>query len=202
MYIKAFKPLFDFIISLLVLIILSPVILILSLLIYLKLGKPILFSQERPGKNEKLFRLYKFRTMSDTRDSNGDLLPDVNRLTEFSSFIRKTSLDELPQLFNVLKGDISLVGPRPLLAEYLPLYDQDQKKRHLVKPGITGWAQINGRNSITWNDKFEFDIYYVYNISFFLDLKIVFKTLFRVIRGSGINSPDGNTMPKFSGNNQ
>lgn len=199
MYLKVLKPVFDFIIALIVLLVLSPVILILSLLVYFKLGKPVLFIQQRPGKSGKIFTLYKFRTMTDDHNISGELLPDIERIARFGSFLRKSSLDELPQLFNVLKGDISLVGPRPLLIEYLPLYNEEQKKRHLVKPGITGWAQVNGRNAITWEDKFKLDVYYVENLTFFLDIKILFKTIYRVFKGADIYNGSGLTMDKFRG---
>ena len=202
MYIKVLKPFLDFILSFILLFILSPLFLIISLTIFFKLGSPILFKQKRPGKNEKIFTLYKFRTMTDEKDPYGELLPDNERITRFGSFLRRASLDELPQLFNVFKGDLSFIGPRPLLIEYLPLYNSHQRLRHSVKPGITGWAQVNGRNAITWNEKFDLDIFYVSNVSFLLDLKILLKTFYRVLKGSGINNSDGNTMPKFSGNNQ
>jgi lipopolysaccharide/colanic/teichoic acid biosynthesis glycosyltransferase len=179
--------------------ILSPVIIIIGLLVYFKLGTPVLFCQVRPGKQEKLFKLYKFRTMNEKRDSKGELLADIQRITGFGKFLRRTSLDELPQFFNVLKGNLSLVGPRPLLVEYLPLYDEEQKKRHLIKPGITGWAQVNGRNLLTWEDKFRLDIFYVEHLSFLLDLKILFLTISRVLKGSGINTDTGVTMDKFKG---
>ena len=172
MYKNLIKPILDFILAFLLIIIFSPIILIVALLIKLKLGSPILFTQERPGLNGKIFRIYKFRTMSDERDSKGDLLSDELRLKGFGKLIRKSSLDELPQLFNVLKGEMSFVGPRPLLVEYLKLYNQEQAKRHNVKPGITGWAQVNGRNAISWEEKFKLDVYYVEHISFMLDCKI------------------------------
>lgn len=164
-------------------------------------GSRILFSQIRPGKNEKLFRVYKFRTMTDRRDAGGNLLPDAQRLTRIGKFIRKTSLDELPQLWNVLSGTMSFVGPRPLLTEYLPLYTPAQARRHTVKPGITGWAQINGRNSITWQQKFELDSWYAANLSFSLDFKILLLTLIAVVRAKDINSPRAATMEKFDGTN-
>lgn len=201
MYIKFFKPLLDLVVSFLAIIILSPLLLIISLVLYLRHGRPILFKQKRPGKNEKIFTLFKFRTMTMECDNKGELLKDEIRITGLGVFLRKTSLDELPQLFNVFKGDLSFIGPRPLLIEYLPLYKSHQQIRHSVKPGITGWAQINGRNSITWNEKFDLDIFYVKNLSFSLDLQILLKTFLRVLLGSDINSHDGNTMPKFSGNN-
>jgi lipopolysaccharide/colanic/teichoic acid biosynthesis glycosyltransferase len=200
MYVRVFKPSLDFLISVVVALILSPVFLILLFVIYFKLGKPVFFRQSRPGKNEKIFMFYKFRTMNNKCDSKGELLPDFERMNKFGRFLRKTSLDELPQLFNVIKGDLSLVGPRPLLVEYLPLYNETQKKRHMVKPGITGWAQINGRNAITWEDKFNLDLYYVENISFSLDLKIFFKTFVKVLIRTDINSSSDYTMEKFTGN--
>jgi undecaprenyl phosphate N,N'-diacetylbacillosamine 1-phosphate transferase len=199
MYVKVIKPFFDFLISIITVLILSPIILVLALIVYFKLGKPVFFRQSRPGKNEKVFTLYKFRTMTNKLNFSGELLPDIERITKFGSILRKSSLDELPQLFNVLKGDLSLVGPRPLLIEYLPLYNDTQKKRHLVKPGITGWAQINGRNVITWEDKFNFDLFYVEHISFFLDMEILLKTIINVLRRTNINNSTGHTMEKFTG---
>jgi sugar transferase EpsL len=178
---------------------LSPFILTIVLLVRWKIGSPVLFKQQRPGLQEKPFILFKFRTMTNYRDSRGNLLPDHLRLTKLGKFLRKYSLDELTQLVNVLKGDISLVGPRPLLMEYLPLYNEKQKKRHLVRPGITGWAQVNGRNTISWEEKFELDIWYVENQNFLLDLKIIFLTLFKVIRSEGINQNDNITMDVFKG---
>lgn len=159
----------------------------------------MLFRQVRPGLNEKLFTIYKFRTMTNDRDEDGDLLPDGQRLEAFGTLVRSTSLDELPQLFNVLRGDMSFAGPRPLLVEYLPLYSERQKRRHEVRPGITGWAQINGRNTITWEQKFEYDVWYVENLSFGLDMKIAWMTLLRVIKRSDINSEKSTTMGKFKG---
>lgn len=199
MYKLIFKPVLDFAISIILVLILFPVIITILLIVYIKLGNPVLFSQLRPGKDEKLFRLYKFRTMNELRDSNGELLPDIDRITGFGKFLRRTSLDELPQFFNVLKGNLSLVGPRPLLVEYLTLYNEEQRKRHQVKPGITGWAQVNGRNTLTWEDKFRMDVFYVENLSFFLDLKILYITFSKVIRGSDIYNSDGATMEKFTG---
>ena len=196
------KPLLDFIISFIMVLILSPVIIIIGLLVYFKLGTPVLFCQVRPGKQENLFKLYKFRTMNEQRDSKGELLADIQRNTGFGKFLRRTSLDELPQLINVLKGNLSLVGPRPLLVEYLEFYTKEQRNRHKVKPGLTGWAQINGRNAITWEDKFRLDLYYVENLSFFLDIKILSITLLKVIKGSGINNDNGQTMDKFIGTKQ
>jgi len=193
------KPLFDFIVAGIALIILFPVIILTAIIVYLNLGSPVIFSQIRPGKNEKLFRLYKFRSMTELRDTSGELLADKDRITALGKFLRRTSLDELPQLFNVLKGDLSLVGPRPLLVEYLPMYNEQQRKRHNAKPGITGWAQVKGRNSLTWEDKFRLDIYYVENLSFLLDMKILFLTVSGVLKGSGVNNDAGVTMDKFKG---
>jgi sugar transferase EpsL len=167
----------------------------------LKIGFPIFFKQIRPGLKGEPFIIYKFRTMTDEKDTEGYLLPDRNRLTKFGSFLRKTSLDELPSLFNVLKGDMSLIGPRPLLMHYLPLYDESQKRRHEVKPGITGWAQVNGRNTLTWKKKFELDVWYIENRSFWLDLKILILTFYKVIKRQGISASGEATMKPFSGNN-
>lgn len=200
MYKNLIKPILDFILAFLLIIVFSPIILIVALLIKLKLGSPILFTQERPGLNGKIFRIYKFRTMSDERDSKGDLLSDELRLKGFGKLIRKSSLDELPQLFNVLKGEMSFVGPRPLLVEYLKLYNQEQAKRHNVKPGITGWAQVNGRNAISWEEKFKLDVYYVEHISFMLDCKILYMTFFKVLKRKDISSNTNITMEKFTGN--
>ena len=200
MYKNLIKPILDFILAFLLIIVFSPIILIVALLIKLKHGSPILFTQERPGLNGKIFRIYKFRTMSDERDSKGDLLSDELRLKGFGKLIRKSSLDELPQLFNVLKGEMSFVGPRPLLVEYLKLYNQEQAKRHNVKPGITGWAQVNGRNAISWEEKFKLDVYYVEHISFMLDCKILYMTFFKVLKRKDINSNTNITMEKFTGN--
>ena len=201
MYRSLFKPLFDRLGALLLLTLLSPLLLVLMLLIRLKLGSPILFKQERPGKDEKPFTIYKFRTMNDRKDTKGELLPDEERLTPLGKFIRSLSLDELPQLLNVLKGEMSFIGPRPLLTEYLPLYNKTQKKRHKVTPGITGWAQVNGRNAITWEKKFELDVYYVEHISWKLDLKIIIMTLQKIIRRSDISQEGHATVEKFNANN-
>jgi lipopolysaccharide/colanic/teichoic acid biosynthesis glycosyltransferase len=201
MYQIFLKPLFDISLSLIVILVLSPVIVIVALILYVKQGPPVLFSQLRPGKNEKIFKLFKFRTMTEQRDSKGELLPDADRITRLGGFLRKTSIDEIPQFFNVIKGNLSFVGPRPLLIEYLALYNDQQKKRHLVKPGITGWAQINGRNTITWEDKFRLDLFYVENLSFTLDMKIIFRTLIQAARGSDIYNDSGVTMEKFRGSN-
>ncbi|EES90121.1 undecaprenyl phosphate N,N'-diacetylbacillosamine 1-phosphate transferase [Helicobacter canadensis] len=200
MYPHFIKPILDFSLALILIILFSPIILIVALLIRLKLGSPIFFTQERPGLKGKIFKIYKFRTMSDQRDSNGQLLSDELRLKGFGKFIRKSSLDELPQLFNVLKGEMSFVGPRPLLVEYLKLYNKEQAKRHEVKPGITGWAQVNGRNAISWEEKFKLDVYYVKHISFWLDLKILYLTFFKVLKRKDINSNTNVTMEKFKGN--
>ncbi|MEB6243565.1 sugar transferase [Staphylococcus gallinarum] len=194
------KRLFDFSVSLFGLILSAPILIIAYFLIATKLGKPVLFRQIRPGKNEVPFEIFKFRTMTDEKDSHGELLPDDQRMTKLGATIRKTSVDELPQLFNVLKGDLSLVGPRPLLMEYLPLYNEEQKKRHQVKPGITGWAQINGRNAITWEQKFKLDVWYVENQSFKLDMYILYKTVQNVLQKKDINATDHVTTEKFRGN--
>ena len=198
-YEKYIKRMLDILLSLSAIIILSPLLLILSVLVRVKLGKPILFKQERPGKNEKIFTLCKFRTMTDKRDEKGELLPDEKRLTGFGRMLRSTSLDELPELINILKGDMSLIGPRPLLVKYLPLYNETQKHRHDVRPGLTGWAQINGRNAITWEQKFEYDVEYVNNLSFTLDLRIFFGTVRAVLRREGISSGTNATMEEFMG---
>lgn len=195
------KRIFDLIVSLAVLIIFSIIIAITAIIVRAKLGSSILFKQQRPGLHGKPFYVYKFRTMTDEKDANGELLPDYVRLTKTGKVIRKLSLDELPQLFNVLKGDISLVGPRPLLMEYLDLYTQEQARRHEVKPGITGWAQVNGRNAISWEDKFELDVWYVDNRSFWLDIKILFLTVLKVFKSEGINQDGQATMTKFKGSN-
>ncbi len=192
------KRLFDLLLTLVAAILFSPILLITTLLVRQKLGSPILFSQQRPGLDGKPFRMYKFRTMTDERDANGDLLPDAQRLTQFGCFLRSTSLDELPAFWNVFKGDMSLVGPRPLLMEYLPLYSPEQACRHNVRPGITGWAQVNGRNAISWEEKFKLDVWYVDNQSFWLDLKILFLTLRKVFVREGISAEGEATMPKFT----
>lgn len=201
MYRSIIKPLADFIISLFSLIILSPVILILVIILLIaNKGQPF-FCQYRPGKNGRLFKLLKFKTMLDTKDANGVLLPDKQRITRIGKFMRSASFDELPQLFNVLSGKMSFIGPRPLLKEYLPLYNQHQARRHEVKPGLTGWAQVNGRNTISWAEKFNLDVWYVDNISFLLDIKIFYKTIFKVLNCQGINSSEKYTMSAFKGNN-
>ncbi len=201
MYVKFFKPIIDFLISLLLLIILSPIILLIILLLLFANKCKVFFIQKRPGKDEKIFKLIKFKTMNDKKDKDGNLLSDEERLTLVGKIIRKFSLDELLQFVNVLKGDMSLIGPRPLLIEYLPLYNEEQKKRHKVKPGITGWAQVNGRNALSWEEKFALDIWYVENISFFLDSKIFFLTILKIFRRDGISSENSATMEKFRGNN-
>lgn len=189
----------DFILSLIAIIVLLPVIIIVAILVRIKLGGPVLFTQNRPGKNEKIFKLYKFRTMTSAKDKDGNLLPDEVRLTKFGKFLRSTSLDELPGLFNILKGHMSIVGPRPLLVQYLPLYNEEQKKRHLVRPGLTGLAQVNGRNAISWEEKFKFDVKYVEKITFIGDIKIIILTAFKVIRRKDINSNTSATMEEFKG---
>lgn len=199
MYKKYFKRLLDVMISVFVLMLFSPILIILAILIRINLGAPIIFKQKRPGKNGKIFEIYKFRTMNSDKDVHGNLLPDNERLTSFGRFIRSTSLDELPELINILKGEMSLVGPRPLLVEYLNLYNDEQKHRHDVLPGLTGWAQVNGRNAISWNEKFKYDLEYVENMSFLFDLKVVFYTIKIVLTRSGINQSSFNTMDKFRG---
>lgn len=199
MYQKIIKRLLDIIISLVALIILSPVFLIVAILVRSKLGSPIIFHQQRPGYHEKVFGLCKFRTMTDERDENGELLPDEQRLTKFGKMLRSTSLDELPELWNILKGDMSLIGPRPLLVKYLPLYNDFQKQRHNVKPGLTGWAQVNGRNAISWEQRFEYDVYYVQHISFAMDVKVFLQTIKVVFKRDGINSATDATMEAFQG---
>lgn len=193
------KSIFDKILALFLIILFSPIYIVVSLLIFFKMGSPILFRQKRPGYKEKIFGIYKFRTMTNEKDANGNLLPDDKRLVGIGKFIRSTSLDELPQLFNVLKGEMSFVGPRPLLKEYLPLYNEKQKRRHDVKPGITGWAQVNGRNAISWEQKFDYDVWYVDNQSFLLDIKILWLTFLKVVKRSDISSSTSSTMEKFTG---
>lgn len=199
MYKLFFKRFFDFILSLIAIIMLSPVYLIVIVLVRIKLGSPVFFTQKRPGKDEKIFKMYKFRTMTNEVDENGNLLPDDKRLTKFGKLLRSTSLDELPELFNILKGDMSIVGPRPLLVRYLPLYNEYQKHRHDARPGFTGWAQCNGRNSISWEEKFDLDVYYVNHITFLLDVKIIFKTVKTVLCREGISSEASSTMEEFRG---
>lgn len=184
------------------LLLLAPVILCTAVLVRRRLGSPVLFAQERPGRHGEPFRMYKFRTMTDARDAQGRLLPDSERLTPFGRWLRSSSLDELPELLNVLKGDMSLVGPRPLLMEYLPLYSPEQARRHEVKPGITGWAQINGRNAISWEDKFALDVWYVDNRSLWLDIRILALTVWKVVRREGISAAGEATMPRFTGSDR
>ncbi len=193
------KRLFDFLLASILLLLFSPLFIVTILLILIKIGKPIFFLQIRPGHKEKLFTIYKFRTMSDARDEKGELLPDEQRLKGVGKFIRSTSLDELPQLINVLKGEMSFVGPRPLLIEYLSLYNDEQKRRHDVLPGITGWAQVNGRNAISWEEKFRYDVWYVDHQSFWLDMKILCLTFLKVLKRNDINSSTSATMEKFKG---
>ena len=193
------KRVFDFITALTALVILLPVIIVVAILIRFKLGSPILFTQERPGLHGKTFKMMKFRTMLDGKDKHGNLLPDNERMTKFGTFLRSTSLDELPGLFNVLKGDMSLVGPRPLLVQYLPLYSTEQARRHNVRPGITGWAQVNGRNAISWEEKFKLDVWYVDNQSFLLDMKILLLTVKKVFVREGISANGHVTIEPFKG---
>lgn len=200
MYRLVIKSIIDYCVSLVVLIVLFPVLFGVSVLLFIANdGKPFFF-QIRPGKNEQLFKIIKFKTMNDKKDSVGNLLSDAQRLTKIGNFVRKTSLDELPQLLNVLKGDMSLIGPRPLLPEYLPLYNEIQKRRHKVKPGITGWAQVNGRNAISWQQKFDYDVWYVDNLSFVLDCKIVFLTIKKVFKSEGITAENSVSAEAFTGN--
>ena len=197
MYRKFFKRFLDIIISLVFILCFWWLYIVIIILVRIKLGSPVLFKQDRPGLNEKIFKMYKFRTMTDEKDKDGNLLPDVERLTKFGKFLRSTSLDEIPELWNVLKGEMSLVGPRPLLVSYLTKYNEYEKRRHEVRPGITGWAQINGRNNTTWEERFKNDIYYVESISFKLDLKIIIKTILKVLKRSDINQSDTETMKNF-----
>jgi lipopolysaccharide/colanic/teichoic acid biosynthesis glycosyltransferase len=194
-----FKRPFDLVVATLLLVVLSPLLLAIAVCVRVALGRSVLFVQERPGLNARTFKIYKFRTMRDLRDSEGKLLPDEERLTGFGRFLRATSLDELPELWNVVRGDMSLVGPRPLLPEYIPLYDERQSRRHLVRPGITGVAQVNGRNLLTWEERLELDVWYVENCSILLDLKTLWLTVFRVTSARGVLPENGATMPKFTG---
>ena len=186
LYRRYFKRPMDFVLSLIAIIVLSPVFLVVAVLVRIKLGSPVIFKQERPGLNEKIFTLYKFRSMTDERDENGELLPDSVRLTKFGKFLRSTSLDELPELVNILKGDMSIVGPRPLAVLYLPYYNEIEKHRHDVRPGLSGLAQIHGRNTLSWEDRFNYDIQYVNNITFLVDLKIIFQTFLKVFKREGV----------------
>ncbi len=199
MYRKVVKRLFDIVLSGTAIVVVSPVLGVLYVLVASKLGTPVLFKQERPGYKGKIFKLYKFRTMTDERDENGELLPDEKRLTAFGKKLRSTSLDELPEFFNILKGDMSFVGPRPLLVQYLPLYNKEQARRHDVLPGLTGWAQVNGRNAISWEEKFKYDVEYVDRISFLFDLKILFMTVRSVLKREGISQQGEATMEFFTG---
>lgn len=196
------KRILDILLSGIALIVLSPIILIVGILVRIKLGSPIIFKQERPGKSEKIFSMYKFRTMTDERDHNGEYLPDEIRLTKFGKMLRATSLDELPELWNILKGDMSIVGPRPLLVEYLPLYSEKQRKRHNVRPGLTGLAQVNGRNAISWQEKFEYDYLYIEDYSFTKDINIIWHTIKKVLQHDGITSNSSVTNEKFTGNEE
>jgi lipopolysaccharide/colanic/teichoic acid biosynthesis glycosyltransferase len=198
MYNNFLKRIFDFCFALLALFLLFPIFFAVSVLLYLH-QKTVFFSQDRPGKNKTIFKLVKFKSMNDKCDAFGKLLPDIERLTRIGKFVRSTSLDELPQLWNVLKGDMSLIGPRPLLVKYLPLYSKEQARRHEVRPGITGWAQVNGRNAISWDKKFELDVWYVDNVSFLLDMKIMLLTVKKVFIREGINNDEAATMPPFTG---
>ncbi|MDE5864189.1 MAG: sugar transferase [Lachnospiraceae bacterium] len=207
-YEKYIKRLLDIVLSLCAIVVLSPVMLITAILVRVKLGSPVIFKQQRPGKidqktgKEKIFKMYKFRSMTDERDENGELMPDSVRLTSFGKKLRSTSLDELPELFNILKGDMSIVGPRPLLVRYIPLYSEQQRHRHDVRPGFTGLAQVNGRNAISWEEKFEWDVEYVKHVTFLNDVKIVLKTVKVVFDRSGISSETAMTMEAFTGNKQ
>lgn len=201
MYKNFIKIIFDFLISLHITLLILPLLLIISVLLYFQNKGTPFFFQKRPGKNEKEFNIIKFKTMTDEKDTEGNLLPDVERITKLGRFIRKWSLDELPQLFNVLLGDMSLVGPRPLLFKYISLYSTDQKRRHDIRPGITGWAQINGRNSISWTKKFRLDLYYVDNLSFLLDVEILWMTFLKVIKREGVNQTEDRPMQPFNGEN-
>jgi lipopolysaccharide/colanic/teichoic acid biosynthesis glycosyltransferase len=199
MYRSFFKFFFDLLIAAIVFIIAFPFFAIITILLFIvNKGKPFFF-QERPGKGERIFKVIKFKTMTDEKDSDGKLLPDNMRMTRIGRFVRKLSLDEIPQLLNVIKGDMSLIGPRPLLVSYLPLYNETQKKRHEIRPGITGWAQVNGRNAISWEEKFEYDVWYVDNLSFLLDIKIIALTIFKVLKSEGVNAEENIPMPRFKG---
>lgn len=200
MYAKYFKRILDFIFAIVLFIITLPILLVVGMLVGIYLGFPIIFKQKRPGKDGNEFTLYKFRTMTDAKSENGELLPDDKRLTKFGLFLRSTSLDELPELINIIKGDMSFVGPRPLLTEYLDLYNEEQRHRHDVRPGLTGLAQVNGRNLLGWEERFNYDIEYVKNINFSEDIKIIFKTIFLVVTRKGVSSSNSKTMEKFNGN--
>lgn len=199
MYDRVVKRVIDMLLSAIALLVLLPIFFILAVLVRVKLGSPVYFSQERPGRDEKVFRMYKFRSMTDRRDEHGELLPDEERLTHFGAMLRATSLDELPELWNIFKGDMSIVGPRPLLVKYLPRYNERQRRRHQVRPGLTGWAQVNGRNAISWEQKFEYDVEYVERESFWFDIKILLMTVGKVLHRSGINQEGSATMEEFLG---
>ena len=198
-YNRFLKRFFDIVLSFFALVLLSPLLAVLAVLVRIKLGSPVLFTQERPGKNGKIFRLYKFRTMTDERDENGELLPDDVRLTRFGQMLRSTSLDELPEFFNILRGDMSFIGPRPLLVSYLPLYNEKQRHRHDVRPGLTGLAQCSGRNLLSWEDRFDLDVEYVQNLSFGMDISIIFRTVRGILTKEGISSEPSVTMEPFRG---
>lgn len=200
-YAKIVKRPLDFFFALIALILLFPLLFIIAFLVRIKLSNPVIFRQERPGKNEKIFTLYKFRTMTNKKNKKGELFSDSKRLTKFGKFLRKTSLDELPEFYNILKGEMSFVGPRPLLVQYLPLYNKHQKRRHEVRPGLSGLAQVNGRNNISWEQRFELDVRYVDNITFIGDLKIIISTIVKVFKHEGINSQASETMEYFTGSN-
>lgn len=199
-YVRFIKPVLDFIVALIVFTILSPLFIVVTILLAFANGGRPFFLQRRPGRNGKIFKVIKYKTMNDRKGANGELLPDAERLTSIGGWVRRSSVDEVPQLLNVLKGDMSIIGPRPLLEEYLPLYNETQSKRHNVRPGITGWAQVNGRNAISWDRKFEYDVWYVNNVSFALDLKILLMTFRNVAKSEGISSETSVTMEKFRGN--
>ncbi len=196
---RLIKSIMDRLVAAIALLLFSPILIFVAIAIYIRMGSPILFTQPRPGKDSRIFTFYKFRTMTNDCDADGNLLPDAQRLTTLGQFLRKTSLDELPQLWNVLKGDMSLVGPRPLLVRYLDRYTPQQARRHQVKPGITGWVQVNGRNSLSWEEKFQLDVWYVDHWSLWLDLKILFLTIIKVVLRDGINQEGYATMPEFTG---
>lgn len=199
MYRHYIKRMLDFLLALTAMVLLSPVYLLVAILVRIKLGSPVLFTQERPGLHEKIFKLYKFRTMTSQTDDQGNLLPDDQRLTQFGKLLRSTSLDELPELYNILKGDMSIVGPRPLLVKYLPRYNETQHHRHDVRPGLTGLAQVNGRNTLSWEDKFQYDVLYTQDVTFFNDTKIVLETICKVLKREGISSDTSATMEEFMG---
>lgn len=201
MYKRYIKRLLDIILSLIAIIILFPIFLVIGVLVLLFLGQPAIFRQKRPGKDEKIFKLYKFRTMNNKKDENGNLLPNEKRITKFGNFLRKTSLDEIPEFLNIIKGDMSLIGPRPLHVDYLEHYNDSQRHRHDVRPGLTGLAQVNGRNSISWTKKFEYDVYYVENVTFFLDVKIILLTVKQVLFKENIYSKSGEFVERFTGDN-